>query len=109
VVVELLLRRGMAAAAVTLGLSVALGACSAPTATQTGARNWPAGKPLEMAIIVPRGADPAPDARGPNGEPYCRNVGGYEAYYKRTGNACFLGPDNYLDIGYWETGDAIKP
>lgn len=89
-------------------LALALGACAAPGGTgETG--YWPAGKPLAMAIIIPRGGDPSPDARGPNGEPYCRNVGGYQAYYKRTGNPCFLGPDNYLDVGYWEKGDSLKP
>ena len=55
----------------------------------------------ERPIIVPGPPVPA-GAKSPTGEPYCRDVGGYEAYHKRTGRACFLGPDGFNDPVYWD-------
>ena len=70
--------------------ALGLGACAlSPTANP------------KMVSIVP-GPDVPAGAKGPNGEPYCREVGGYDAYYKRTGKSCFLGPDGFNDSVYWE-------
>ncbi len=86
------LRRVGLTGAVALGTIGLLGACAmSPTANP------------EMVAIVP-GPDVPPGTKGPNGEPLCREVGGYEAYYKNTGKACFLGPDAFIDINYWDGG-----
>jgi len=69
-----------------------LGACAgSPTANP------------DMVSIVPGPEVPA-GTKGPNGEPYCREVGGYEAYYKRTGKSCWMGPDAYIDRNYHDPG-----
>jgi len=85
---------------VSLALAAAgmltLGACAgSPTANPA------------MVSIVPGPEVPA-GAKGPNGEPYCREVGGYEAYYKRTGKPCYLGPDAYNDINYHDPATPVN-
>lgn len=86
------LRRVVLGGALAMGTFGLLGACAlSPTANP------------EMAAIVP-GPDVPPGTKGPGGEPLCREVGGYEAYYKATAKACFLGPDAFLDINYWDGG-----
>ena len=52
-----------------------------------------------MASIV-AGPDVPKGTTGPYGAPLCREVGGYEAYYKRWGKACYLGPDRFNDVNY---------
>jgi len=85
-------RRLVLSAAISVGALGLLGACAgSPTANP------------DMVAIVP-GPDVPPGTKGPGGEPLCREVGGYEAYYKKTGKACFLGPDAFLDINYWDGG-----
>ncbi|MHA1537716.1 MAG: hypothetical protein ACTSUD_09180 [Alphaproteobacteria bacterium] len=85
-------RRVVLSGALAVGALGLLGACAGP----------PPANP-EMVAIVP-GPDVPPGTKGPNGEPLCREVGGYEAYYKKTGKACFLGPDAFLDINYHDPG-----
>jgi hypothetical protein len=86
------LQRVVLTSAVSLSALLLLGACAgSPTANP------------EMVAIVP-GPDVPPGTKGPNGEPLCREVGGYDVYYKKTGDSCFLGPDAFLDINYWDGG-----
>jgi hypothetical protein len=80
------------AAAFAAAFVLALGACAgSPTVNP------------DMVAIVP-GPDVPPGTKGPDGAPLCREVGGYEAYYKRTGKACWLGPDEFNDINYHDRG-----
>ena len=71
---------------------LALGACAgSPTANP------------DMVSIVP-GPDVPKGTKGPDGAPLCREVGGYEAYYKRTNKACWMGPDAFNDVNYHDPG-----
>lgn len=88
---ETRLSRSLPAAIAALGL-LTLGACAgSPTANP------------DMVSIVP-GPSVPPGTKGPKGEPLCREVGGYEAYYKRTGKACWMGPDAFNDVNYHDPG-----
>lgn len=79
--------RVIPAAITALGL-LTLGACAgSPTANP------------DMVSITPGPSVPS-GTRGPDGAPLCREVGGYEAYYKKTGKACWMGPDAFTDINY---------
>jgi hypothetical protein len=79
--------RSVPAAIAALGL-LTLGACAgSPTANPA------------MVSIVPGPSVPS-GTKGPKGEPLCRDVGGYDAYYKKTGKACWMGPDAFTDINY---------
>jgi len=86
---RIILKAPKIAQALVAGAAVlALGACvGSPTVNP------------DMVSIVP-GPDVPAGTKGPNGEPLCREVGGYEAYYKKTRKACFSGPDAYNDINY---------
>jgi len=88
---EARLPRPLIAAFAAVGV-LALGACAgSPTANP------------DMVSIVPGGDVPA-GTKGPKGEPLCREVGGYDAYFKRTGKSCWLGPDEFNDINYNDPG-----
>ncbi|HUT50262.1 MAG TPA: hypothetical protein VM325_13045 [Alphaproteobacteria bacterium] len=85
------LRKPLSAALAALGI-LALGACAgSPTANP------------DMVSIVP-GPDVPKGTKGPNAAPLCREVGGYDAFFKRTGKACWLGPDEFNDINYNDPG-----
>ena len=52
-----------------------------------------------------RALEPLPqseDIDAGSATPLCRQVGGYEAYLKRTGKVCRLGPDAFNDPSYHE-------
>jgi hypothetical protein len=87
--------RPISLALATLGV-LALGACAGS----------PPANP-DMISIVP-GPEVPPGTKGPNGEPWCREVGGYEAYYQRTGKPCWMGPDAYNDINYHDPAAPIN-
>jgi hypothetical protein len=83
-------------AALAVASLLALGACAgSPTANP------------DMVSIVP-GPSVPPGSKGPDGAPLCREVGGYEAYYKRTGKACWLGPDAFNDVNYHDPGAPVN-
>jgi hypothetical protein len=88
---DMRLPRAFIAAVAVAGL-LTLGACAgSPTANPA------------MVSIVP-GPSVPPGTKGPDGAPLCREVGGYEAYYKRTGKPCWMGPDAFNDINYHDPG-----
>ena len=88
------LPRTIPAAFAALGL-LTLGACAgSPTANP------------DMVSITPGPSVPA-GTKGPDGAPLCREVGGYDAYYKRTGKACWLGPDAFIDTVYHDPAGPV--
>jgi len=75
---------------------LALGACAGSTTANP-----------DMVSIVP-GPDVPKGTKGPDGAPLCREVGGYEAYYQRTGKPCWMGPDAFNDINYHDPATPIN-
>jgi hypothetical protein len=81
---------------------VSLALASAGLLTLGACAGSPTANP-DMVSIVPGPSVPS-GTKGPKGEPLCRDVGGYEAYYKKTDKACWMCPDAFIDINYNDPG-----